>query len=133
MARDGGLRRKLPLPPRAVRRGPVRRQDKMGVPPVRVYLDRLAQALDSANYPSETNIGETDEKMPLEEKRIARAEPHCFLDMGPGLLRPSEQELHHADIGVCYGETAVQVDGDVELAQRTFRRAHRKQDGPIGH
>src|SRR5215510_7676012 len=51
-------------------------QDKVGVPPVRVYLDRFAQALDSANYPPEINIGEPDEKVPLEEERIARAEPH---------------------------------------------------------
>ena len=56
-----------------------------------------------------------DEKVPSEEERIARTEPHRFHDMGPGLARPTEQDLHQPEIGVCYGELAIQADGEPEL------------------
>jgi len=62
-------------------------QDEMGMSPVRIDLDHLAQALDAVNHSPEIDIGETDKKMPLEEERIARTEPHRFLDMGASLVR----------------------------------------------
>jgi hypothetical protein len=108
-------------------------QDEMGMSPVWVDFDRLAQALDTASHSPEINIGKTDEKVPLEEERIARTEPHRFLDMGAGLARLPKEELHQPDIGACHGEIAVEADGEVEFAQRPFRRTHREQDGSVGH
>src|SRR5215813_5153906 len=75
-------------------------EHEMGVSPVWVDFNRLAQALDPANHSPEICIGKTDKEVPLKEERIARTESHRFFDMGAGLLGSPEQELHHADIGV---------------------------------
>ena len=69
-------------------------QHEVGVSPVRVDFNRLTQALDPARHSPEIDIGKADEKVPLEEERIARAEPHGFLNMGTGFVPPPEEELH---------------------------------------
>jgi hypothetical protein len=51
----------------------------MGVSPVRVDFDRLAQALDPADQSPEIDIGKTDEEVPLKEERTARTEDRSLL------------------------------------------------------
>src|SRR5215467_13927452 len=103
------------------------RQHEVGVSPVGVDFDRLAQALDPASNAPAINIGKADEKMPLEEEWIARVEPHCFLDMSAGLARPPEKKLHHPEVGMGHGEMAIKTDGDLEFAQRALGHTHPEQ------
>src|SRR5271156_2519226 len=98
-------------------------QDEVGVSPVRVDFHRLAQALDAANHSPEIDIGETDEKVPLEEERIARTKPHRLLDMSAGLASPPEQKLHHPDICVRYREIASRLIA--RLSSRSARSGAR--------
>ena len=55
----------------------------------------------------EIDVGKTDEKVPSEEERIARAEPYRFFDMGAGFVCPAKEKLHQPEIGVRHGEIAV--------------------------
>jgi hypothetical protein len=96
----------------------------MGETPVGVDFSRFAQATQRVNRASEIDIRKTDEQVPSEKERIARTEPHRVLDMGARLARPPEEKLHQPEIGVCYGEVAVEADGELEFAQRVFGRAH---------
>jgi hypothetical protein len=49
-------------------------QDELGESPIRIYLDRLAQALDPVDHPPEIDVGDADEEVPVEEERIARTQ-----------------------------------------------------------
>jgi len=82
------------------------------------------------NHSSEMDVGNPDEKVPEKKERIARTEPHRFRDMGLGLARSPEEDLHQPEIGVSGSETGLQADGELELAQRTFGRAHCEQTIP---
>jgi hypothetical protein len=90
-------------------------QSELGESPIRVDFDRFAQAAQRVNHTSEIDVGETHEQVPSEKERIARTEPHRVLDVGAGVARPTEEKLHQPEIGVCYGELAVQADGELEL------------------
>src|SRR3954453_22397798 len=69
-------------------------QYELREPPVRVDLDRPAQACEAVNHASEIDVGNPDEEMPVEQQWIAGAEPHRLRNMGPSLACPSEEELH---------------------------------------
>ena len=122
---------RLGRPPPAARQAPTRRPGRNGRAPFGLISTDLRRL--SAREPLvRDRCRQTDEKVPEEEERIARTEPHRFRDMGPGLARPPEENFIKPEIGVGHGEIALQADGELELAQRTFGRAHCEQDRAIG-
>src|SRR6516162_903074 len=90
-------------------------QDELGESPIRIDLDRFAQALDPVNHPPEIHLAYTHEEVPMKEERVARAQTHRLRDMAAGVAGPSKRELHLPEIGVGCREIGVQANGELEL------------------
>src|SRR5580693_2110322 len=97
--------------------------------PVRIELDRLPQTIDGANVPAEVEISQTDDKEPVREERIARAQADRLRDMRLGLLRSSQVELHEPGVDVRLGKIPIEANGELELTKRLLGQAHGEQYG----
>src|SRR5215472_18064869 len=61
-------------------------QDELRKSPIRIDLDRFAQALDPVNHSPEIHLADAHEEVPMKEERIARAQPHRLRDMSAGVV-----------------------------------------------